>query len=235
MHSTNLLAKQLLKNENIKLPEGTVLIAEEQTSGRGRLGRNWHSPKGGIWFTIILFPDLEPAYVSRITLMSAVVLVNSLKTLYKFKPQIKWPNDIIFKGQKIAGILTEMSAEKDNINYILVGIGINANLQTDKFPSEIRNQSISLAEILQKTVSRVQLLQLVLENFEKYYFLLKGKQFSLILDEWKQNAETLGKYITIMSGEKTTFGKVIDVKPNGSLVIKEDNGNLQNILSGTLL
>lgn len=233
--STNSLAKQLLKNENNNLPEGTVLIAGEQTAGRGRLGRNWYSPKGGVWFTIILFPDLEPAYISRITLMSAVVLVNSLKTLYNLKPKIKWPNDIIFEGQKIAGILTEMSAEADKINYILIGIGINANLQTDWFPSEIRKQSISLAEILQKPVSKVQLLRLILENFEKYYSILKKRQFSLILEEWKQNTETLGKYVTIMSGEKTTSGKVIDIKLDGSLIIKEDNGNLQNILSGTLL
>lgn len=233
--STNFLAKQLLKNETNNLLEGTVLIAEEQTAGRGRLGRNWHSPAGGIWFTIILFPDMEPAYVSSITLMSAVVLVNSLKTLYKFKPQIKWPNDIVFNGQKIAGILTEMSVRMDKINYVLVGIGINANLQTDKFPAEIRDQSISLTEILQKPISRTQLLQLVLENFEKYYHILQKNQISFILEEWKKNTETLGKYIAIMSEEKIISGKAIDVNLDGSLVVKEDNGNLLNILSGTLL
>jgi BirA family transcriptional regulator, biotin operon repressor / biotin---[acetyl-CoA-carboxylase] ligase len=232
--STNSLAKNIIKDKKINLQEGFIIIANEQSAGRGRLGRTWHSPHGGIWMSIVLFPDLEPAYISKITLMTAVVLIQSLKTLFNISVSIKWPNDIIIEDKKLCGILTEMSAESDRINYVVVGIGINANIKTENFPKEIREKSISLEEILSKQISKIELTRLLFENFEKYYDLLLRKQFSNILKEWKLNAHTLGKRITVMSGEQFISGEAVDISTEGALVIRTKDGNKVHILSGTV-
>jgi BirA family transcriptional regulator, biotin operon repressor / biotin---[acetyl-CoA-carboxylase] ligase len=232
--STNSVAKDFIKDKEMNLQEGTVIIANEQSAGRGRLGRTWHSPHGGIWISIVLFPDLEPAYISKITLMTAVVLIQSLKALFDIPVLIKWPNDIIIEDKKLCGILTEMSAESDKINYVVVGIGINANIKIEKFPKEIQGQSTSLEEILGKQITKIKLTQLLFENFEKYYDLLLRKQFSTILKEWKLNAQTLGKRITIISGEQSITGEAVDITTEGALVIKTEDGNKVQILSGTV-
>jgi len=234
VNSTNSVAKKAIRDRRIHLPEGTVIIAYEQTAGRGRLGRTWHSPYGGVWMSIILFPDLEPAYISKITLMAAVVLVQSLKTLFNIPALIKWPNDIILEDQKLCGILTEMSAESDRINYVVEGIGVNANIDMEQFPEEIRKQSTSLQEILGKQISKIRFTRLLLENFEKYYDLLQRKQFMPILKEWKLNADTLGRNITVLSAGQVISGEAVDITSEGALVIKKENGETVSILSGTV-
>ena len=233
--STNSLAKDLIKDKQNNFQEGAVLIAEVQTAGRGRLGRSWHSPSGGIWFTIILFPDLEPAYLAKITLMIAVVLVQTLKSLYDISVKIKWPNDLVVGDRKISGILTEMSAESDRINYVLVGIGINANLRSNTFLDEIRQQVTSLQEIIGKPISKVILMQKILENFEKYYQLFLKKQFESILAEWKENTETLGEKVTMDYRGAIISGEAIDITSEGALLIEKKNGEKVQVLSGTLL
>ena len=234
INSTNSVAKNAIRDKKIHLQEGTVMITNEQTAGRGRLGRTWHSPHGGVWMSIVLFPDLEPAYISKITLMTAVVLVQSLKALFNIPALIKWPNDIIIEDQKLCGILTEMSAESDRINYVVVGIGVNANIDREQFPVEIRKQSTSLQKILGKQISKIRFARLVLENFEKYYDLLQRKQFATILKDWKINAHTLGKKITVESAEQTISGEAINVTTEGALVIKTENGEIVHVLSGTV-
>ena len=234
INSTNSVAKNAISDKRIHLQEGTVIIANEQTAGRGRLSRTWHSPHGGVWMSTVLFPDLEPAYISKITLMTAVVLVQSIKALFNIPALIKWPNDIIIEDQKLCGILTEMSAESDRINYVVVGIGVNANIDREQFPEEIRKQSTSLQEILGKQISKTRFARIVLENFEKYYDLLQMKQFATILKEWKINAHTLGKKITVESAEQTILGEAINVTTEGALVIKTENGEIVHILSGTV-
>lgn len=232
--STNSMAKETIKGKKDYFQEGAVIVADIQTAGRGRLGRNWYSPSGGIWLTIVLFPNLEPVYISRITLMTAVVLVQSIKELYDIPVKIKWPNDIIVKGKKLCGILTEMAAESDCINYVVAGIGVNANLKGEDFPKEISGKSTSLQEILKKSVSRIKLVQLLLENFEKYYNLLQQKQFTPILKEWKLNADTLGKNITVLSAGQTITGEAVDITSEGALVIRKEGGEKVRVLSGTV-
>jgi BirA family transcriptional regulator, biotin operon repressor / biotin---[acetyl-CoA-carboxylase] ligase len=232
--STNSMAKESLKSMNVPLSEGTVMIADMQTAGRGRLGRIWYSPHGGIWLTIVLFPNLEPAYISKITLMTAVVLVRSIKSLYDIPVHIKWPNDLLIEKKKLCGILTEMAAESDRINYVLVGIGVNANIRRENFPEDIREQSTSLQEISGELISRIRLVQIMLENFEKYYGKLKKKQFKPILKEWKEYTDTLGKNITIESAGQTIAGEAVDITPEGALVIRKEDGTLVHVLSGTV-
>lgn len=234
VNSTNSVAKNVIKNQKIHLPEGTVIVTDMQTAGRGRLGRIWYSPHGGIWLTIVLFPNLEPAYLSKITLMTAVVLVRSIKSLYDIPVHIKWPNDLLIEKKKLCGILSEMTAESDRINYVLVGIGVNANIRRENFPEDIREQSTSLQEILGELISRIRLVQVMLENFEKYYDKLKKKQFKPILKEWKENTDTLGKKITIESAGQTIAGEAVDITPEGALILRKENGKSVHVLSGTV-
>jgi BirA family biotin operon repressor/biotin-[acetyl-CoA-carboxylase] ligase len=166
--------------------------------------------------------------------MTAVVLIQSLKSLFDIPVLIKWPNDIIIEDKKLCGILTEMSAESDRINYVVVGIGVNANIAREQFSEEIRTKSTSLQEKLGKQISKTRLVQILLENFEKQYDLLKGKQFVTILKEWKLNAHTLGKKITVESSGQKIFGEAVDITTEGALVIKTEDGNKVHILSGTV-
>jgi len=235
LESTNIIAKEkaLLKKE--KIAEGTIIIAEKQVGGKGRLGREWFSPAGGIWLSIILYPQLSPSYIPRITLTTAVAVVKTIEKVGRIKALIKWPNDILIKGKKLCGILAEMNAELDLINWVVVGIGINVNINQEEFPEDIRDNSISLKEVLGKEISRVKLIQIFLKEFEKYYEKLKRKEFPSILEEWKLYSHTLGKKIKIHIGEKIISGKVIDINEEGALILEKENGKLVKIISGTII
>jgi len=233
--STNIIAKEKALRREEGVNEGTVIIAERQSAGKGRLGRKWFSPEGGIWLSIILYPQLSPSYISLITLMTAVVVVKAIKRYTQIKAQIKWPNDILINNKKVCGILTEMSAELDMINWIVIGIGINANIDYREFPEDIKKSSISLKEILGKEISRVRLVQIFLKEFERYYELLKRWEISLILKEWKLYSHTLGKKIKVNIGEKVVTGEAIDINEKGALILKKKDGELIEIISGTII
>jgi BirA family biotin operon repressor/biotin-[acetyl-CoA-carboxylase] ligase len=192
IESTNIIAKEKALHRTEGIDEGTLIIAERQSAGKGRLGREWFSPVGGIWLSIILYPQLPPSYIPRITLMSAVAVVKAIKVCTQIESQIKWPNDILISEKKVCGILTEMSAELDMINWVVVGIGINVNIDHRKFPENIQANTISLKEVSGKEIFRVKLAQTFLQEFEKYYDKFKRKEFLSILEEWKLNSHTLG-------------------------------------------
>ncbi|PIY33789.1 MAG: biotin--[acetyl-CoA-carboxylase] ligase, partial [Candidatus Infernicultor aquiphilus] len=180
LESTNIIAKVKASPRVEGINEGTIIIAERQSAGKGRLGRRWFSPLGGIWLSIILYPQLSPSYIPRITLMTAVAIVKAMERCAQIKAQIKWPNDILINEKKVGGILTEMSAELDMINWVVVGIGINVNVAHREFPEDIEEKMISLQEFLGKEIPRVRLAQILLEEFEKYYERLKRREFSSI-------------------------------------------------------
>lgn len=235
LKSTNIISKEkaLYRAEGIN--EGTLIIAERQSAGKGRLGREWFSPAGGIWFSIILYPQLSPSYISRITLMTAVAVVKAIKICTQIKSQIKWPNDILVNEKKVCGILTEMSAELDIINWVVVGIGVNVNIKQQEFPEDIRERTTSLKEVLGKKVLRVKLAQVFLQEFEKYYEILKRREFSFILKEWKLYSYTLGKKIRVDIGEKIITGEAMDINESGALILKKEDGELIEIISGTII
>ena len=235
VESTNLTAKEKLLSRKKAIKEGTVIIAEEQKKGKGRLGRSWFSPRGGIWLSVILYPPLSPAYIPRITLMTAVVVVKALRECASIEPRIKWPNDIFLKEEKIGGILTEMNAELDIINWVIVGVGLNVNIDYQDFPEELRDKSTSLKEVLGRKISRVKLGQVLLQEFEKYYEQLKRKEFLPILEEWKAYSSTLGKDITLDTGEKIIQGRAVDISPEGTLLLRKEDGELVQIISGTII
>ncbi|MBA7541511.1 Bifunctional ligase/repressor BirA [subsurface metagenome] len=235
LKSTNIMAKEKALHRAEGIDEGTLIIAERQSAGKGRLGREWFSPVGGIWFSIILYPQLSPSYISRITLMTAVAVVKAIKTCTQIKSQIKWPNDILINEKKVCGILTEMSAELDIINWVVVGIGINVNIDHREFPEDIQKNTISLKETSGKEISRVKLAQTFLQEFEKYYEILKGREFSSILKEWKLYSHTLGKKIKVDMGEKIITGEAMDINESGALILKKEDGELLEIISGTII
>lgn len=234
LKSTNIRAKEKALHGAEEISEGTLIVAERQSAGKGRLGREWFSPVGGIWFSVILYPQLSPSYISRITLMTAVAVVKSIKICTQIKSQIKWPNDILINEKKVCGILTEMNAELDIINWVVVGIGINVNIEHREFPEDIQENTISLKETSGKEISRVKLAQTFLQEFEKYYEILKRREFSSILKEWKLYSHTLGKKIRVDIGERIITGEAVDINEEGSLILKKEDGELLEIISGTI-
>ena len=235
LKSTNIMAKEKVLHRAEGMDEGTLIIAEKQSAGKGRLGREWFSPAGGIWLSIILYPQLFPSYISRITLMTAVAVVKAIKICTQIESQIKWPNDILINEKKLCGILTEMNAELDIINWVVVGIGINANIDLRDFPEDIQENTISLKETSGKEISRVKLVQTFLQEFEKYYEKLKRKEFSSILKEWKSCSHTLGKKIIVDIGERIITGEAIEINESGALILKKEDGELAEIISGTII
>ena len=233
--STNIMAKEKALHIEERIAEGTLIITERQSAGKGRLGREWFSPAGGIWLSIILYPQLSPSYISRITLMTAVAAVKAIEICTQIEPQIKWPNDILINEKKVCGILTEMSAELDIINWVVVGIGVNVNIDHQRFPEDIQANTISLKEVSGEEVLRVKLAQTFLQEFEKYYEKLKRKEFSSILKEWKLYSHTLGKKIRVDMGERIITGEAIDINEEGALILKKEDGELIKIISGTIL
>ncbi|MBA3016796.1 MAG: biotin--[acetyl-CoA-carboxylase] ligase [Proteobacteria bacterium] len=228
--STNTRAKELAAQG---APEGTLVIAEKQTEGRGRRGRSWFSPPGGgIYFSLILRPVISPGETPKITLMTAVVLAETLISLMKLKLRIKWPNDILVNGKKLAGILTEISTEMDAVNYIIVGLGLNVNTQFEKFPQDIKGNATSILIENGKQFPRVKLIQHYLKLYEIYYDMFKNNDFEPIMKRWRELADIIGKQIRVDVIGKTHIGKVVDVDNDGVLILKDDQGRLQRIFSG---
>ena len=222
--STNQIAKALAYHG---APEGTIVVAEEQHSGKGRLERNFFSPRGkGIWFSVILRPKFLPHDAPKCTLMAAVAVAEAMKR-FNLKAEIKWPNDIMFRNRKLVGILTEITAELAKITYMVIGIGINVNIKRDEFPAELQPIAASLAEINGKEISRVQFFRAVLEEFDKLYRTLNASGFDPILELWRKYNVTLGRNIRVISlgeGGETFTGKAVDLNADGALVVETDNG-----------
>ncbi|MCR1899058.1 biotin--[acetyl-CoA-carboxylase] ligase [Irregularibacter muris] len=214
--------------------EGTVIIAEEQIKGRGRRGSQWVSPKGkGIWMSIILRPDVLPKNAPKFTLLSAVAVAQAIREVTALPVQIKWPNDIIYQNKKVCGILTEMSAEMDFINYIVVGMGININESIKDFPEEIQGKATSLREIKGENISRQRLVRSILENLEKFYLeFVKEQNFQKVLELWKSMSGILGKEVRAMGNNDVIQGIAVDINQEGALIIKEDNGKIHEITFG---
>lgn len=226
--STNDEAKRLA---SLGYPEGTLVVAEKQIKGRGRRGRYWSSPFGkGIWCSFILRPDITPTEASKLTIVAAVSLTTVLQKQYGLDVKIKWPNDIMFNGRKLAGILTELSADIERVIYIVVGTGINVN--TEDFPPEIRELAISLKQITGKTYNRVRLLCGYLQQFEKDYQLFVQGNFQKIINKWKTHSETLGKRVLIKGINQSFEGVALDIDADGKLIVKKEDGEEVRINSG---
>lgn len=220
--STMDVAKELAKKG---AKEGTIIVAESQAYGRGRLSREWLSPEGGIYFTIILRPKISPVYAPRINLMASVAVAKTIRRLLGLRAELKWPNDVLIEGRKVCGILAEMEAEVDAINFVNLGIGINAN-----FPiSQCEKGMTSLKEELGKEIGRKELLSSVLRETAKQQTLLAKAD---LLEEWKNLSATLNKDVKIVAPGEEITGQAIDINNNGALIIKGEDGSLRSAVAG---
>src|SRR5262245_46681437 len=189
--STNDVIEKLAR-DGVK--EGAVVFAEAQTKGRGRLGRKWISPaKKGLWFSVLLRPDLRPHEATQLTVASATALRRAIESHTGLKTEIKWPNDMLIRGRKAAGILTELHAEVDRIQHVILGIGVDVNLSPGDFPAELRKVATSLKTELGKPVPRPELAVAILRELDRDYGRVCSRRFPAVADEWEEHCTTLGR------------------------------------------
>jgi BirA family biotin operon repressor/biotin-[acetyl-CoA-carboxylase] ligase len=215
--STNEVLKRMLMNNESK--EGMVVAALNQEKGKGRLRREWNSPRGGLWFSLILNPSIALERVALFSLVFAVAVAAGIEQLVNEGITIKWPNDIYIREKKVAGILLELSGELDGTENIIMGCGINVNIKKHQFPGELQNGVTSLLEEYYKYFDNNELLITILQSIEKYYFRFITCGFEDILDEFKAYCNHLGKEVQVNQGDKTIIGITSDIDINGSLVI----------------
>ncbi len=229
LSSTNMEAKKIAPSEK----EGTIVVAESQTAGRGRLGRSWQSPKEkGIWMSIILKPKVNPIHVARVTLIGAAAVNLALRDI-GVDSYIKWPNDIVINGKKVCGILTEMSSELNMINYVIMGIGINVNLEDEDFCEEVSKVGTSLKIETGGKVNRKKLLAKVLNRFEELYTpFVENNDLSKAINICRKDSILIGKEVRIITGKEEKIGIAMDINEDGKLVVKYENGEIENLLSG---
>ena len=226
--STNTVAKRLADQG---ADEGTIVVAEEQTGGRGRLDRSFISPFAqGIWFSLILRPTFPPMEVSKLTLVAAVALTKVLRRAGLIHCGIKWPNDILVGDKKLVGILTELNASVEKINYVVMGIGINTALGKKALPRELKKTVTSFA-IENVPVQRVELLQDVLRELERYYDVAGEQGFAPILEEWKVLSCMLGRDVEVSASDRSFTGKAVTLDENGNLMVETANG-MERVLAG---
>jgi BirA family biotin operon repressor/biotin-[acetyl-CoA-carboxylase] ligase len=205
--------------------EGTIVIAEVQTHGRGRLSREWLSPNGGIYFTIILRPRICPAYAPRINLMVAIAVATTIRKLFGIKAELKWPNDVLIEGGKVCGILAEMNTEMDVINFVNVGIGINANISIPRF----EKTATSLKDALGREISRKGFLRVLLREIEGWQPLLMKED---LLEEWRKLSITLNKNVKIIAPGEVIVGRAIDIDGTGALIVEGSDDSLRKAMAG---
>ena len=230
LSSTNDLAKQLARQGS---PQGTVIVAETQTAGRGRLGRTWESPRGtGIYVSVILRPALPPVEMPKLTLTAAVAVVEALERATALKVGIKWPNDILCQGKKLGGILMEMETESDQMSHLVLGLGLNVN--TPDFPPPLNAIATSLAQAGAKSYSRLTILRLWLEALDQLYADFQALEFTTILSRWRQAAVTLGNTVTVHQGRQIITGLALDINADGALLIRTAGGEIKPVFCGEI-
>ena len=228
--STNDVIEKLAR-DGVK--EGAVVFAESQTAGRGRLGRRWTSPPGtGLWFSVLLRPDFRPSETTRLTVASAVALIRAVEKESGITAEIKWPNDILVRGRKVAGILTELNAELDHVKYVILGMGVNVNLKASDFPVELRKIATSLKIESGRTMDRAQLAAAILRSLDEVYARIHAGEFAAVADEWESRCSTLGRQVSIRMGNRHIQGRAESLGEDGALLLRTDHGHLEHITGG---
>ena len=213
-------------------PEGTIVLAETQTKGRGRLGRSWSSPKyKGIYLSLILRPQILPNAASLLTLLCAVSLCEAIKEITELDVQIKWPNDLLIHHKKLGGILTELNAEMDAVRFVVIGIGLNVNNDKKTLLAAVT----SLREQKKEDINRINLLQEILRRIEKNYLLFQKKENQTIIEKWRQHNVTLGKRVKILCEKAHLEGEAVDIDRDGGLLIRRDSGLIEKVMTGDVL
>jgi BirA family biotin operon repressor/biotin-[acetyl-CoA-carboxylase] ligase len=203
----------------------TTVIAGRQTSGRGRLNRQWFSEEGGLYFTIVLRPDLPPVFSFRVGFLASLTLARLLNEIFKIEVRVKWPNDLLVNERKICGMLFELEAEADRVAFINTGIGLNVNND----PSPIEPTATSLKTILGHTVSKKEILSRYLDLFETQ---MQSAAYDDVIEQWKQYTVTLNRHVRVLTTHDVYTGKAIDIDDTGALVLKCSDGSIKTIHYG---
>lgn len=235
--STNNHAKMLAAEG---CSDGMTVIAGQQTSGRGRLGRDWASPPDkGIYITVVLRPDMAPAQTQVLTLAAAVATVEAISESVGIHSGIKWPNDIVIGGKKVCGILLEMNSEADRVNYVVIGIGINFSQSADEFPEEFRYRAISLKMAAEaqrlsepEALNKLSLIRSVLRKLDKAYLLLLNDRQEELLDLWRKYSVTIGKEVRFTLKDIEYTGTAADITSDGRLTVDCSDGIRRSLYSG---
>lgn len=229
--STNLEASEAGKKRS---PEGTLVIADKQTQGKGRLGRSWISPPfANLYFSVLLRPRISPQTAGWINLLASVSLVKSIQSSTGLVPDIKWPNDIMVNEKKLGGILTELHLKGDQIDYLVLGIGINVNM--GRFPALISKTATSLKKELKHDLHREALCISILEKIEEDLELFYQKGPGTVLSEWEKHSNTLGKSVIVRQPGQTLSGKAIGLDSNGGLMVKTEDGAKVTVMAGDVI
>ncbi len=222
LESTMDKAKTLAKDN---APHLSVVIAEDQNSGRGRMNRKWFSSKGGLWFTIILKPETPPPLSYIYNFAASLSLAKSLRHLFDVDVHVKWPNDLLLDGKKLTGLLSEMATRGDMVEYINIGIGINVNND----PRQYEPKAIALKDVLQKNVSRKLILETFLNDFETCIQNIDCKK---TIEQWKEMTSTIGSKVRIETLKEIFEGRAVDVDDSGALIIEDNSGRTRKIIYG---
>lgn len=232
-NSTNDIVEKLAR-DGVK--EGVVVFAEAQTRGRGRLGRKWLSPaRRGLWFSVLLRPDLRPQAATQLTVAAATSLCRAIRAQTELKPQVKWPNDILINGRKVAGVLTELAAEIDHVKHLILGIGVDVNLSASEFPVELKKVATSLKIESGRHLNRLDLATAILRELDADYQRIKSGRFAEVADEWEEQCITLGHRVRIHIGPREVAGRAEALDDDGALLVRTDHGHLERIIGGDVM
>jgi len=228
--STNAYARRLAEQG---ANEGEVVVAEAQTRGRGRLGRSWISPPFvNLYFSVILRPQLVPVHAPQITLMAAVALADTVVSVINTPPTIKWPNDILVGGKKLAGVLTESSCNSERIEFVILGIGVNLNYPVASMPDVIRQRATSILSLTKKSIEREAFLQRLIQDLDRCYGELEEMGFDSLALRWEGFFGLRGKGVRVEMTDHVMFGTAKGIDRDGALIVEDDRGEGHRIVAG---
>ena len=216
--------------------EGTVVLADRQSGGKGRLGRRWESPAGvNLYCSVILKPNLAPSEAPQLTFLSAVATARAITAVTGLQPAIKWPNDLLLNGCKVAGLLNEMSAETDRISFVILGIGVNLNMQAHQFPADLRSPATSLQLESGAPVSRLQFAAVLLQELDHEYARFLREGFDPVREEWSRLCNAAGRTVRVDMGTGLLQGLFHGLDRDGALLVRLPDGTLERVLSGDVI
>jgi BirA family biotin operon repressor/biotin-[acetyl-CoA-carboxylase] ligase len=228
--STNMVAFRLAEEG---AEEGTVVVSEAQHHGKGRMGRRWESPPGvNLYCSLILCPPIFPMQAAQLTFLSAVAVARAISETTALQPEIKWPNDVLVGGRKVAGLLNEMSAETEKINFIVLGIGININMRQDQFPEDLRHPATSLALEAGRDISRLDVTRALLTALDDFYDAYLAHGYDPIREEWLSRCTMNGREVRVTFQNSVQEGMVMGIDEDGALLIRLHDGRVERVMAG---
>ncbi len=232
VESTSDTAREYLENN---AEEGTVIIAGRQTAGRSRKKDDWASPEGGIYMTMILKPDITLTQAPKLTIVTGVAIAKTLHDHFNIDVGIKWPNDILIEKKKICGILTEGIGEYDQLDAVLIGIGIDVNMSENKLPDDVQNVATTIKEEVNTKINRAEIIRVFFKVFEELYEKYQDGEFKYIVSEWRRLSATTGNRVKVYTNGRSIYADAVGIDNEGFLIVETDEGELEKITSGRVL